>query len=178
MALPIAQQAGFRRRQVAAPDPPRLRRNLGAANLPVSSVQRNTRPFGITALSALFLFGTLASGLSAISLLTPGGPLESMWRLNPRARAGFSDMGNWAPLLLGAVCLACAASAYGFFHGKRWGYRLGIALLLVNLTGDLINAALGIEPRAVIGIPIVALLLWNLSSSRVRSFFQAARGAA
>ena len=51
------------------------------------------------------------------------------------------------------------------------GHRLGIGLLLVNLTGDLVNAALGIEPRAVIGVPIVALLLWYLSSSRVRSFF-------
>jgi len=101
-----------------------------------------------------------------------------MWRLNPRAREAFSGMGAWALLLLGPVCLACAASAHGFFHGKRWGYRLGIGLLLVNLTGDLINAALGIEPRAVIGVPIVALLLWYLSSSRVRSFFSAGRGAA
>ena len=94
-----------------------------------------------------------------VSLLTPGGPLESMWRLNPRAHEAFSRMGIWAPLLLGAVCLACAASAYGFFTGKRWGYRLGGTLLVVNLIGDIVNAALGIEPRAVVGIPIVALLL-------------------
>ena len=132
----------------------------------------------IILLSAIFLFDMVASGLSAASLLSPGGPLEPVWRLNPRVHGGFSGMGNWAPLLLGAVCLACAASAYGFFHGKRWGYRLGIVLLLVNLTGDLISAALGIEPRAAIGVPIVTLLLWYLSSSRVRSFFQAARGAA
>ena len=80
-------------------------------------------------------------------------------------------MGLWAPLLLGTVCLACAASSYGFFKGRRWGYRLGITLLLVNLTGDLINAAMGIEPRAVIGLPIVALLLWYLSSRKVKAFF-------
>lgn len=101
-----------------------------------------------------------------------------MWRLNPRAHEALAGMGTWAPLLLGTVCLACAASAYGFFHGKRWGYRLGIGLLLVNLTGDLVNAALGIEPRAVIGVPIVALLLWYLSSSRVRSFFFPTAGSA
>ena len=87
-------------------------------------------------------------------------------------------MGTWAPLLLGTVCLACAASAYGFFRGKRWGYRLGIALLLVNLAGDLVNVALGIEPRAVFGVPIVALLIWYLSSTKVRAFFTpTARGA-
>jgi hypothetical protein len=129
------------------------------------------RPAGVTALACLFAFGTLVSGLSAISLLTPGGVLEPMWRLNPRARDSFSRMGTWAPLLLGVVCLACAACAYGFFTGRRWGYRLGVGGLLVNLAGDVVNAALGIEPRAVIGVPVVALILWYLASQQVRGFF-------
>ena len=80
-------------------------------------------------------------------------------------------MGAWAPLLLGVVCLACAASAYGFFAGKRWGYQLGVGGLLLNLVGDVINAALGIEPRAWVGVPVVALILWYLVSSQVRDFF-------
>lgn len=137
-------------------------------------VARLIRPRGITALTAFFVFGTLASGLSAVSLLSPGGLLEPMWRLNPRAHIAFADMGNWAPLLLVAVSLACAASAYGFFRGRRWGYRLGIALLIVNLAGDVINVALSVEPRAIVGVPVVALLLWYLASSRVRSFFSSA----
>jgi len=135
------------------------------------------RPPGVTALAGLFAFGTLASGLSLVSLLNPGGPLEPMWRLNPRAREAFSHMGIWAPLLLGIVCLACAASAYGFFRGRRWGFRLGVTLLVVNLTGDLINAALGIEPRAVVGVPIVGLILWYLSSRKVKAFFSDPEGA-
>lgn len=137
------------------------------------------RPPGVTALAYFFLFGTLASGLSFVSLLNPGGPLAPMWRLNLRAHESLSHIGAWAPLLMGTVCLACAASAFGFFAGRRWGYRLGIALLLLNLNGDLINAALGIELRALVGLPIVALLLWYLSSLKVRAFFSpAARGAA
>ena len=136
------------------------------------------RPPGITALGAFFAFGTLASGLSAVSLLTPGGALEPMWRLNPRARESFAGMGAWAPLLLGAVCVACAAAAYGFLAGRRWGYRLGISLLLINLAGDLVNAGLGVEPRAIAGVPIVALLLWYLSTARVRAFFKPAAGGA
>jgi hypothetical protein len=134
------------------------------------------RPRGVTALSAFFAFGTLASGLSAVSLLTPAGPLEPLWRLNPRAHEAFAKMGAWAPLLLGAVSIACAAAAYGFLAGRHWGYRLGVALLLFNLAGDLVNAALGIEPRAVVGVSVVALLLWYLSSSRVRAFFSPAPG--
>jgi hypothetical protein len=129
------------------------------------------RPRGVTALACLFVFGTLASGLSVVSLLNPGGLLEPVWRLNPRAHEAFSRMGTWAPLLLGTVCLACAASAYGFFAGKRWGFRVGVTLLLLNLTGDIVNAAFGIEPRAVVGVPVVALLLWYLSSPNVRAYF-------
>ncbi|HEY6931435.1 MAG TPA: hypothetical protein VJA66_17325 [Thermoanaerobaculia bacterium] len=129
------------------------------------------RPAGVTALACLFAFGALVSGLSAVSLLSPGGVLEPMWRLNPRARESFSRMGMWAFLLLGVVCLACVSCAYGFFAGKRWGYRLGAGGLLINLAGDVVNSALGIEPRAVIGVPIVALILWYLASREVRDFF-------
>ena len=129
------------------------------------------RPAGVTALACLFAVGVLASGLSAISLLNPGSTLESIWKLNPRARESFSRIGAWAPLLLALVCLACAACAYGFFVGRRWAYPLGVGGLLVNLTGDIVNAALGIEPRAVVGVPIVALILWYLLSRRVRDFF-------
>lgn len=136
------------------------------------------RPAGVTALACLFAFGSLVSGLSAISLLAPGGALEPMWRLNPHARESFSRMGAWAPLLLGVVCLACMACAYGFSAGKRWGYRLGVAGLFVNLAGDVVNAVLGIEPRAVVGVPVVALILWYLVSRRVRDFFGLTREAA
>lgn len=102
-----------------------------------------------------------------------------MWRLNPRAHEGFSRMGVWALPLLGTVCLGCTAAAYGFFTGRRWGYWLGTAGLLVNGTADLINGVLGIEPRALVGVPIVALILWYLSRPNVRAFFRAtARGTA
>jgi hypothetical protein len=129
------------------------------------------RPAGVTALACLFAVGALVSGLSAISLLTPGGALEPMWRLNPRARESFARMGVWALLLLGVVCLACVACAHGFFTGKRWGYHLGLGGLLINLVGDVVNAALGIEPRALAGVPVVALILWYLTSRRARGFF-------
>jgi len=95
-----------------------------------------------------------------------------MWTLNPRGHDFFSKMGIWAPLLLAFVSLACASAAYGLFTGRRWGLFLSAALLALNLIGDLINAGLGIERRALIGVPIVALLLWYLFSSRVRAFFQ------
>lgn len=142
---------------------------------PVNTTPSPHRPLGVTALACFFVFGALVSGLSIISLLTPGGPLEPMWQLNPRAQEAFSRIGIWAPLLLAAVSIACAACAYGFFTGKRWGYWLGVAGLLANLIGDLANTVLGNEPRAIVGVPIVAVILWYLSRPQVRAFFQRSR---
>src|SRR5215831_7777459 len=132
--------------------------------------QTRTRPGGVTLLACLFLLGVMASGLSMISLITPGGILEPIWRLNPHAHQGFLSMGPYAVILLAVVCVLCAVSAYGFFTGRRWGYYLGVIGLVINMIGDLINALVGVEPRAIVGVPIVALLLWYLSSRRVRTF--------
>jgi hypothetical protein len=129
------------------------------------------RPRGITALSLFFGFGAVMAFTSLVALLFPGGFLEPMWRLNPRAREAFAGMGGWALLLMAAVSAACAFASAGLWHGKRWGYVLAIVVLVVNLAGDLTNALLGIEPRAWFGVPIVALLLGYLATSRVRAFF-------
>jgi uncharacterized membrane protein (DUF2068 family) len=94
-----------------------------------------------------------------------------MWRLNPRAREGFAGMGAWALVLMSALSGACAATALGLWRGARWGYWLAVALLAVNLSGDIINVILGTEPRAVVGIPIVIAVFTFLMSRRVRRFF-------
>lgn len=46
-----------------------------------------------------------------------------------------------------------------------------VVLLCVNLLGDITNVALGIEPRAAIGIPIVLVILAFLMRRKVRRFF-------
>jgi hypothetical protein len=130
-----------------------------------------TRPGGVTALGVFFLFGAGVSLVSAVSLLFPGGLLEPMWRLNPRAREAFAGMGAWAVVLMCVVSAACAAAALGLWRGARWGYRLAFALLVVNLLGDLVNVLTGTEPRALVGVPIVVLILLYLLSKRVRRFF-------
>jgi hypothetical protein len=131
------------------------------------------RPGGITALSIFFGAGAAISLTSAVALVFPGSFLEPMWRLNPRARTAFAGLDPWAPVLLAVVCAACAAAALGLWRGRRWGHRLAIALIAINLAGDLVNVALGIEPRAIAGVPVAALILLYLGSARVRSFFRA-----
>jgi hypothetical protein len=127
-------------------------------------------------MSAFFAFGTFASGLAAVSIINAGGPLDSIWRLNPRAHAAFLGIGTWSVLLLGVVAIACAAAALGLLYGKRWGYALAITLLIVNCLGDVMNVLMGAEPRAIVGVPVVALLLWYLLSQQVRTYFSSASG--
>jgi hypothetical protein len=130
------------------------------------------RPRGVSALAIFFGVGALISFASGVSLLFPGSPLEPMWKLNPRAREAFDRMDPGGVLLLAAVCVACASAALGLWSGRLWGYRLAVVLLTVNLLGDLANVLLGVEPRALVGVPIVAALLFFLASARVRSYFR------
>ncbi len=134
-------------------------------------VKSETRPLGITALSIFFLFGAVMSFISSVSLLFPGSFLELMWRLNPRAREGFAGMGVWAVVLMCAVCVACTSASIGLWRGARWGYRVAVVLLCINLLGDIANVVTGIEPRAAVGIPIVLAILAFLMTRGVRRFF-------
>ena len=138
----------------------------------VSASGRSGKPAaGIKALALFFAFGTAMSGVAAISLLCPGSFLEPMWRLNPRARTAFAGIGIAAPFLLAAVCGACALAGVGLWRLKRWGYWAAVLVLMINLTGDLVNTIAGTEPRAAIGIPITAALLAYLATRRVRGSF-------
>jgi len=120
------------------------------------------RPAGITALSLFFVFGAVMSGTTAGMLATPGGPLDLVWRLRPLAREQLAPLGIWGVLLMATVSLACIGAAVGLWTGRRAGYRLAAGLLLANLLGDLANVVVRQDLRALIGVPIVVVLLWYL----------------
>ena len=120
---------------------------------------RTSRPRLITALSIFFLVGAMNSLTASIPLLHPDSFLKSMWRLNPRAHENLSGLGLWAVVLLSAVSVFCAAAAVGLWRESRWGYRIAIGLMAVNLVGDVTNIVLGTEPRAIVGVPIAAAIL-------------------
>lgn len=135
------------------------------------------RPAIVTGLSVFFTLGAAVSGLSLLALLWPGGLLEPVWRLNPRARDQFATMGGRGPVLLAVVCVQCAAAAVGTFKGARFGFVLALTLLVVSLFGDLFNALSGLEPRAWLGVPVALLLLAALASRRSRAYFERPSGS-
>ena len=127
------------------------------------------RPPGVTAISLFFVFGALASGLSAISLLTPGGFLEPMWRVNPRGHAGLAAIGGWAVLLMVFVCIACVWAAAGLWRGRPSGWWVAAGMVGLNMIGDLVNGIVA-DARTLFGVPIALALLVYLASPRPRAF--------
>lgn len=135
------------------------------------TASRANRPRLITALSIFFMFGAAMSFIASLSLLCPNTFLESMWRLNPRARLNLSSVGLWSVVLLTTVSVFCAAAGIGLWRGARWGHRIAVGLIAVNLVADVTNVILGIEPRAIVGVPVAAVILAYLMSTKVRRLF-------
>jgi hypothetical protein len=49
-----------------------------------------------------------------------------------------------------------------------------LGLLVFSALCDLLNALLGVEPRAWVGVPVAALMIGYLATTRAKAFFAAA----
>ena len=116
------------------------------------------------------------AGTTCLALLFPVSEWAVVWRLNPQAHAAFQAMGSWAIVLMFCVATACALAAIGLWHRTRWGHRLAIAILLVNMLGDLGNAIVRVDLRTLIGIPIAAAMIGYLVTSGIRRRLVATKG--
>jgi len=117
------------------------------------------RGLGITLISLVFAFGAAMCALTIILLAFPTSSLTALWSLNPRARDAFGAMGIWAIVLMLAVGSACAFASVGLWRHRHWGLVIAIAVLSCNLVGDLLNAIVFGDRRALIGVPIATALL-------------------
>ena len=138
----------------------------------MTSPERGHRPLGLALLAAFFVFGTLMASLATLGLLFPGSALEPMWRLNRYAQVGLMELKGWGILLMVIVATACGLAAAGIWARKRWGWTLAVAILVVNLIGDVTSAWLRGDLRTLIGIPIGGALLLYLLSSRIQAQFK------
>jgi len=126
------------------------------------------RPAGITLLSLFFFADAMIGYVAALSLLDPAGPLEGIWRISPIAREGLEEMGGWGPALLFAAGAVCALAGVGLWRRRAWGRRLALGALAVNLVGDFASVFLRGDGRALIGMPILGLLMFYLLSGRAK----------
>jgi hypothetical protein len=119
--------------------------------------------------AAFFAFGATMCALTSGLLLFPGTALDSLWRLNPDAHLAFQSIGSWSIVLMVTVGTACFLAAIGLWQGALWGTRLALIILSVNIIGDLINALFRHDYRALIGLPIGAVMIFYLVRSKTQS---------
>jgi len=128
----------------------------------VAATQRSGRhPW----LAAFFAFGAMMCAVALALLLFPGSALDSLWRLNPEARLAFQSFGGGSFVLLVTVGTACLFAAIGLCRGALWGTRLALTILCINVIGDLINALVFHDYRALIGLPVGTAMIFYLVRS-------------
>jgi hypothetical protein len=117
-------------------------------------------------LAAFFGFGAIMCALTIVLLLFPGTPLDLLWRLNPDAHSAFQSIGKAAIALMLIVGTGCAFAAAGLWRTTVWGIRLALVILSLNIVGDLFNALVRHDYRALIGLPIGGAMIFYLARYR------------
>ena len=128
-------------------------------------------PRGKTAIGIVLLFGAVMASLAGATLLWRGTALDRMWTLNPRAYKDLAPLGKVVgiPFLMLGVLLAVACM--GWFKRRVWGWRLAVAIIAIQVLGDLVNAFRGDVVRGGVGFVIAGALLVYLLRPEVRAAF-------
>jgi len=61
------------------------------------------------------------------------------------------------------VGVGCAFAAIGLWQGVLWGIRLALVILSLNIIGDLFNALVRHDYRALVGLPVGGTMIFYLA---------------
>jgi hypothetical protein len=134
-----------------------------------------TRPMGfaIRAVAASLSMAALIAFVVGTALLLPGGPLDRLWQYNRPAHAAFQSLGRVSGPAFLALGLVVAATAGGLMRGRRWAWRLAVAIFAVSGSGDVFGMLITRDIlRSGSGILVAAVFLAILLSRKVKSCFR------
>jgi hypothetical protein len=80
-------------------------------------------------------------------------------------------MGRVVGILFLLLAVALATAGIGWFRRRLWGWRLGIAIIAIQVLGDIVNCFRGDLLSGGIGVIIAGALLLFLLQPRVRAAF-------
>ncbi|MGB9205320.1 MAG: hypothetical protein WCB94_15285 [Terriglobales bacterium] len=130
------------------------------------------RPRGFIPIGVFFLFGATMAAYAAITLLKPGTVLDRLWALNETGHVQLATLGKRAGLGFVVLLALMFTTAVGWFRRRYWGWFLGTAIVAINAAGDLINGVRGEWLKGAVGVTIAGLLLFYMTRSGVRAYFQ------
>lgn len=134
------------------------------------------RSAGIVSFGIFLFFGAAMAALAGTTLIWRGTILDGAWKLNPtgyRQLAALSPSVGIVFLLLSGLM---AVAGIGWFRRRHWGWRLSVAIIAVQVLGDLVNFLRGDSIRGGIGAVIAGTLLLYLFSGNVRKNFAGSPG--
>src|SRR3954469_21203797 len=125
----------------------------------------------IQVIGAFLLFSTAIALSASFTLLFPGTFLDRIWVVNPSAYQELLPFAKvaGAGFLLLAPLVVCVG--YGLLRFRRWAWQLGIAGIIANALGDMVNLWRGEVFKGVFGLVIALAILLFLLSPAVRKLF-------
>jgi len=97
--------------------------------------------------------------LARTTLLHPGTALDRIGVLDRRAHFQLVPLGPRVGLALLLLAMTLAVAGAGWFQRKRWGWRLAVSIIWIQVLGDLLNFVRGDYLRGIAGIGIAGALL-------------------
>jgi hypothetical protein len=122
-------------------------------------------------MGVFWAFATAMAALAGTTLIWQHTFLSNAWRLNPIAYQVLAPVGTIAGPLFLLFSGVLLITTVGWFKQRVWGWRLGIAILLTQLAGDLFNLIRGDFLRGGVGVAIASGLLYFLMRRQVRQIF-------
>ena len=141
----------------------------------MGEVDKPGRPCGFKAIGVFFVFGATMAAYAAITLLKPGTPLDRLWVLNKTGHVRLESLGKGAGLGFLVLSALLFATSFGWFRRRSWGWLLGVSIIAINATGDLVNLVMGEHLKGAVGVAIASLLLLYMTRNGVRQYFAAGK---
>lgn len=126
---------------------------------------------GFTAFGVFLLFGMSMASLAGATLVWRGTFLDGIWVLNPTAYRQLAPLGRSVGAAFLVLAVALAAAAVGWFRRRRWGWRLAVGAIVIQVIGDVVSLLRGDFVRGPIGIVVAGAVLIYLLRRDVKRVF-------